>query len=228
MTQFSGVGADYGEQLSRGLSLTGESATHYAERRVARVRELALMHDVRARVVVDFGCGSGVAFAALRRAFPDARIIGFEPEADLRAAASREAAQAGVELPDTETLNASGDADLVYCNGVFHHIPHAERARAMQSVRSALRSRGLACVWENSPFNPGTRLVMSRIPFDHDARLLRPGALRALQESAGLKYAGTEFHFVFPRALGFLRSIEPLVRSLPLGGQYLVTGRAPQ
>ncbi len=228
MTEFTGVGAAYGEQLSRGLSLTGEGAAHFAERRVARVRELAVMHGVRPRVILDFGCGSGVAFAALRNAFDGARIIGFEPDPGLRAVAADAAQRFNVELPSDDALRLSGDADLVYCNGVFHHIPIDERAGAMRSVRAALSPGGIALVWENSPFNPGTRLVMSRIPFDRDARLLTPHELRALQESSGLAHAGTEFHFVFPRALGFLRSLEPLVRALPLGGQYLVVGRAPR
>jgi SAM-dependent methyltransferase len=228
VTTFSGVGAGYSEQLSRGLALTGEGATYYAEQRILRVRELAFMHGVSARVVLDFGCGSGVAFAALRNAFTDARIVGFEPERGLRSVAVDAAIQSQVELLGADTLELRGDADIVYCNGVFHHIPLAQRGDAMRRLRDALRPGGLAFVWENSPYNPGTRLIMSRIPFDRDARLLRPGTLRKLQQSCGLAHLVTEYHFVFPRALAFLRPLESRLRSLPLGGQYLVAGRAAQ
>jgi hypothetical protein len=69
---------------------------------------------------------------------------------------------------------------------------------------------------------------MSRVPFDRGAVLLRPSELRALQQSSGLVHHTTEFHFVFPRVLAFLRPAEGLVRSLPLGGQYLVAGRASE
>ena len=37
----------------------------------------------------------------------------------------------------------------------------------------------------------------------------------------------TDFLFIFPRVLKWLRWIEPLVSRLPLGGQYLVLGRKP-
>jgi trans-aconitate methyltransferase len=225
---FSDVGASYGEQLSRGLRLTGEGASYFAGRRVDRIRELANARGMRVRVVIDFGCGGGAAFPALRAAFGDARIIGFEPERALRDVAVGTARQSQVEILDADTLDARGDADIVYCNGVFHHIPVTDRLKAMGSLRAALRPGGLAFVWENSPFNPGTRLVMSRIPFDRDARLLTPGELRALQQSCGLTHLLTEYHFVFPRALGFLRSAESMLRSFPLGGQYLVAGRARQ
>ena len=50
--------------------------------------------------------------------------------------------------------------------------PHpARRARRRRRARSgdALRPGGLFAFWENNPWNPGTRLVMSRIPFDRDA-----------------------------------------------------------
>jgi SAM-dependent methyltransferase len=178
--------------------------------------------------LLDFGCGSGAAFAHLRRAFPDARIIGFEPEPGLRAVAEVAAAEHSVEVLGDAALAPRGGADVVYCNGVFHHIPLDERAAAMRDIRLSLRAGGLAFVWENSPYNPGTRLVMSRIPFDRNARLLKPRSLRALLAAHGLEHHLTEFHFVFPRALAFLRPVETAIRGLPLGGQYVVMGRAQE
>ena len=61
------------------------------------------------------------------------------------------------------------EIDLAFCNGVFHHIPPEQRARAIAYVYRCLRPGGLFALWENNPWNPGTRLVMSRIPFDRDA-----------------------------------------------------------
>lgn len=227
MTTFAEVGAKYVEQLSHGLSLTGERASYFAEKRIARVRELSTHAGVGPRVILDFGCGAGVAFAPLRAAFADAQIVGFEPEPNLHAVATQAAARSNVDMMTADRLEPRGDADVVYCNGVFHHIPLAERVRAMQRVCASLRPGGLAFVWENSPYNPGTRWVMSRIPFDRTANLLTPGALRALQAEGGLTHVATEFHFVFPRALAFLRPLEGGLRRIPVGGQYVVVGRAP-
>src|SRR4029434_4043103 len=82
------------------------------------------------------------------------------------------------------------DGVLVYCNGVFHHIPPQAREAAVAYVARALRPGGLWAFWENNPWNPGTRYAMHRIPFDRDAipltppearRLLQAGRVRDLQ-----------------------------------------------
>lgn len=222
---FGELGDRYNEQLSRGLRLTGEGAEYYASARITRVREIAHEQDITVRAVLDFGCGTGAALALLRAAFPDARLIGFEPAVSLRALAAESARAVGAEVLDAPTLHETACADLVYCNGVFHHIPPTERIGAAAAIGRALVPGGLACIWENSPYNPGTRLVMSRIPFDKDAVLLSPNELRLLQASSGLSAVATEFHFVFPRVLRAARVLEPHLRSLPFGGQFVVVGR---
>ena len=119
----------------------------------------------------------------------------------------------------------SGVADLVYCNGVFHHIAPARRAGAVAFVVRALRPGGLFAFWENNPWNPGTRLIMRRIPFDRDAVMLTPAAARRLLIDGGLEVVGTDFRFYFPASLRRLRPLEPHLRRLPLGAQYLVLAR---
>lgn len=224
-TGFGEVGSGYAAQLARGLRLTGEPAEYYARRRIARVRDLAHELGVEAASVLDFGCGTGTSLGILREAFPGARLVGFEPEQELAKIARSAAENARAELRTGDMLTETELADVVYCNGVFHHIPRGARAGAALSIARALRPGGLAFLWENSPFNPGTRLVMSRIPFDRDAVLLTPSEARVLQREAGLTPVRTEFHFVFPRLLRFARALEGALKALPFGGQYLVVGR---
>jgi SAM-dependent methyltransferase len=121
----------------------------------------------------------------------------------------------------------SGDMDLVYTNGVFHHIPPAERAGAVRYIRDALRPGGWLAFWENNPWNPGTRYVMSRIPFDRDAITLSAPAARRLLVAGGFEVHSVRFCFIFPRSLRALRPIEPSLSRLPLGGQYQVLCRKP-
>lgn len=223
--EFTEVGERYAEQLARGLRLTGEPAEHFARLRIERVRELAAEHRLAVRAVLDFGCGIGTSLPLLRRAYPDARVLAFEPSAGLAEIAARAAVRVGAELLPGDELAVRDDVDLVYCNGVFHHIAPEDREPAARSIGRALRPGGLACVWENSPFNPGTRLVMARVPFDRDAVLLSPREMRSLHTAAGLTPVGTEYHFVFPRMLRAARALEGALRSLPLGGQYVVVGR---
>lgn len=47
-------------------------------------------------------------------------------------------------------------------------------------VRRSLRPGGVFAFWEINPWNPGTRHVMSRIPFDRDAIMLTPPEARWL------------------------------------------------
>ncbi len=64
----------------------------------------------------------------------------------------------GAFVPLTEPIE-DGSVDVAYCNGVFHHIAPDERPR--RSRRSgALRPGGVFALFENNPWNPGTRLVM--------------------------------------------------------------------
>jgi trans-aconitate methyltransferase len=230
VAEFSEVGDRYGEQLSRGLRLTGENAEFFARQRIARVGELVaelggLRRVDAVRAVLDFGCGLGASLPTLGATFPDARVVGFEPADGLRAAAVLAAERAGATVVSSLLHEADGFADVAYCNGVFHHVAPAERTDVFASFATAMAPGGLAFVWENSPYNPGTRLIMSRIPFDRGAHLLTPGALRRALRRAGLEPVRTEYHFVFPHALRALRPLEPRMRSLPFGGQYVVVAR---
>jgi SAM-dependent methyltransferase len=113
-----------------------------------------------------------------------------------------------------------GELDLAYCSGVFHHIPVAERASAVDYVFRSLRPGGFFSFWENNPWNPGTRYVMSRIEFDRDAITLTPPQAASLLKAGGFQVLRRDSLFYFPKSLKWLRRIEPYLIRLPLGGQY--------
>jgi trans-aconitate methyltransferase len=115
--------------------------------------------------------------------------------------------------------------DLAFCNGVFHHIPVAERHAAAAYVHEALVPGGFFALWENNPWNPGTRYVMSRVPFDRDAITLTPPQSRRMLRDAGFDIVRTDYLFVFPHLLRAFRPLERVLAPLPLGGQYLVLAR---
>src|SRR5205823_10980749 len=107
-----------------------------------------------------------------------------------------------------DRATAPEPVDLVYTNGVFHHIPVAERPDAVGYVHGALLPGGLFALWENNPWNPGARYVMSRIPFDRDAIMLSARQARDLLRRAGFEVLRTDFLFIFPRPLRALRFLE--------------------
>jgi SAM-dependent methyltransferase len=226
MTSFELSPETYDAALARGLEVTGESKDFYARERVRwtarRLRERG-WHGGR---VLDFGCGTGATTSLLLQQLDASHVVGTDTSSTLLNKARERYGTGAVSFaPDSEI--PSDRFDLVYLNGVFHHIEPPKRVGVVARIFKSLNRGGYVAFWENNPFNPGTRYVMSRISFDRDARMLRPAESRNLLRRAGFEALLTDYRFVFPRMLKFLRGLEPRLVRLPLGGQYLILGRRP-
>jgi SAM-dependent methyltransferase len=219
--QFAGT---YDEQLARGVSLSGEGKDYFARGRVDWVRRC--LPGVRPERALDFGCGTGDTAPLLRDVLGARDVLGLDTSAGAIAIANGNATP-GTRFGVLEQARPEGDVDLAYCNGVFHHIVPEQRAAAVRWVYDALRPGGWFAFWENNPWNPGTRLVMSRIPFDRDAIPLSALEARRILREGGFEVASVHFMFIFPRALSALRGLEAPLARLPLGGQYQVLCRKP-
>ncbi len=223
--EFDAYADNYDEALAMGLSITGEPKEYYALARVwwLAKRLQALKWPVRA--VMDFGCGTGSGVPFLFDGLNAKAVHGVDVSA-----ASLETARAVHKRDGTTFALIDGEPigptyDLAFCNGVFHHIPVAERHDAAQYVYDALVPGGMFALWENNPWNPGTRYIMSRVPFDKDAITLTPFETRRLLRETGFEILRTDYLFLFPNFLRALRPLERLLAPLPLGGQYLVLAR---
>ena len=213
---------EYDAILSRGIRLSGEGKLFFIEGRLADMRR-RLPAGWAPRRILDFGCGTGDTTAALKRVFPAAYVVGLDAAATALASARAAHASAGVTFADVGSLGASQAFDLCYVNGVFHHIAPAERLSAAAMIREALTPRGLLVLFENNPWNPGTRMVMSRIAFDRNAQTLTVFEARRLLYAAGFRTCSAgRFLFYFPNALRVLRVVEPWLVRVPLGAQYWV------
>jgi SAM-dependent methyltransferase len=210
---------EYASLLDRGLRLSGEDR-HYFMR--GRIRELRrqIGSDFQPARILDFGCGTGDTARALAEEFPGARILGVDTAERALAHAQRTYGGNRIGFAHLDDFAARAEFDLCYVNGVFHHIDPDERPPALSRIRDALVAGGRLAFFENNPWNPGTRLVMARIPFDRDARPISPRLARRLLEAAGFAGLRVRSLFYFPRALRALRGLEPLLAPLPLGAQY--------
>src|SRR4051812_9926026 len=217
--------SEYDRALDRGLSLSGEHREYFAQGRVSFLRECLAGLGDRPLRALDFGCGAGETAPILRRTL-NVDVVGVDTSSTLLDAA-RGARHEGVRFTLREELAPDASFDLAYCNGVFHHIPVAERGAAIAYLRDSLRPGGVFAFWENNPWNPGTRLVMRRIPFDRDAILVWPAEARRILCAGGFEILRTDFLFLFPHALRALRGLERPLSRLPLGGQYQVLARRP-
>lgn len=225
--EFDGFAADYDAALNKGISLSGEAKDYFIEGRIAwlkrRLDRLGLV--LTKPRVIDFGCGTGAAFSTLRRLLDASVVIGIDVSAAELEIARNENPWAQTYQPDQAPADLS--ADIAYSNGTFHHIPPTERPGVVTKIFQHLKPGGLFALWENNPWNPGTRMVMSRIPFDRDAITLNAFETRRLLRGAGFELLRTDFMFIFPRQLAPLRALEPSLSRLPFGAQYQVLCRVP-
>jgi SAM-dependent methyltransferase len=174
---------------------------------------------------MDFGCGTGTAIPFLLDLIRAEAALGLDTSPKSLEVAKRRYGAARVRFLLLSQYQPRAELDVVYCNGVFHHIPRSERATAIHFIHRSLRPGGLFALWENNPWNPGTRYVMRRVAFDRDAITLSPPEARRLLQAGGFAILRTDFLFIFPRMLRWLRAIEPFVSRLPVGAQYQVLCR---
>jgi len=86
-----------------------------------------------------------------------------------------------------------------------------------------LKPGGRMFIFEHNPYNPVTRLIVSRTPVDADAILLRASETRGLLQAAGFDLDHQQYFLYFPeRVYQKLARVEAALRRLPLGGQYAV------
>lgn len=224
---FDDYAENYDAALNKGLSATGEAKDYFARRRVHWLLRCLRQLSEQPRFVMDYGCGDGSSSQLLREILNVESVLGADTSGRSLDLARCTYASEHTKFVDLTEYVPCEALDLVYCNGVFHHIPPAERVAATNYICRCLRPGGVFALWENNPWNPGTHYVMSRIPFDRDAITLSSPGSAALLRQAGFQVLRTDFLFVFPSLLKFLRWIEPLVSRVPLGGQYQVLCRKP-
>ncbi len=226
--EFDSYSSNYEEALQRGIGVSGEDSSYFAEGRLRWLASRLKKQSFTARSVIDFGCGVGNSLPFVQQILDPQRIAGIDISADSIAMARQRFASESFELGTLNEIPRRGDFDLAFCNGVFHHIPLVERAASALLVYEHVRPGGFFAFFENNPLNPGTRYVMSRIPFDRDAITLLPGQSRRLLSTAGFRVLRTDFLFYFPKLLAGLRPVERYLSSIPLGAQYLVLCQKPE
>jgi SAM-dependent methyltransferase len=223
--EFDDYAGNYDSALNQGLSLSGESKEYFAERRVrwlgARLSDLG----VTPSHILDYGCGTGGTSRELLEQFHARSVVGVDASRESLDLARTAHVDPRLQFHTMSDLEPSGSFDVAYCNGVFHHVEPDARLDALGYVRRSLSAGGYFALFENNPWNPGTRLVMRRIPFDRDAKLLSPPHARELLAGAGFEVMRTDFLFLFPRVLSALRPLEARLARLPAGAQYMILCR---
>ena len=214
--EFDKYAADYDRLLGDALPATGQDL-YFAQYKVDLLARR--MRDCKMDAVLDFGCGVGRSIPFLVRAFPRARVFGFDPSEDcLRRARDESDAQ----FESSIARLPPNSFDLVFAANVFHHIKPSHRQAALEACSSLLSKDGRIALFEHNPFNPLTRWVFERCVFDRGAQMLRMSEATELARSIGLRVVYRAYTLFFPPALKALRFAEPAFARVPLGAQYYV------
>lgn len=203
-----------GETIPEGLNEDG----YFAEYKIALMA--MLMRDKNPARILDFGCGAGRSLPYIDQHFPNAELWGYDVSpASLKIAAQR-APRANFFSDWAEVSEIR--FDIIIAANVFHHIPPAQRRQALKQCHHALAEQGQTFLFEHNPYNPATRWIFERCPFDADAEMLSLKTALGLANQAGFNSEQHGYTLFFPRPLAFLRPIEPWLKRLPLGAQYYI------
>lgn len=213
----------YNTLLQESTSFFSASEVYFAKYKVDILRSQV---PIRTNRLLEYGCGIGRNIPFLRSAFPFATIIG----SDISVASLEIAREQNpgiefiVEQPD-EYLDDL--YDVIFIAGVFHHIQVSERPYVMHKLFRRLSPGGKIVIFEHNPFNPITRKIVNKCPYDADAKLLRPHELKTLLADVGFTEFSRAYCLFVPPSLSLLLKIERKLGWLPLGGQYYVKATRP-
>lgn len=216
--EFDRFAGTYSKVLSESMPPGFAEDSYFAEYKIQIIADR--LKGVSVNRVLDYGCGAGRSLAFLKKFFPGAEVWGFDVSEESLKEAGIANPQALLHNDWTEIKNDY--FDLVLIANVMHHIPVSERIAALSACRNALRNRGAIFVFEHNPYNPLTRYVFERCPFDADAEMLSLQSMTELARDSNCNIIRSEYTLFFPRPLKFLRPTERLFQRLPLGAQYYV------
>ena len=184
--------------------------------------------DTRKLSYLDVGCGYGELVSLLKGNF--ARVAACDVSEGMLQAGNLAAKgiDARVQHEPAQLPYPNGSFDFVTAVCVYHHVPPPARTPLIREMRRVLRPGGVLSIIEHNPYNPATRLIVSRTPVDADAILLPPSESRELVRQAGLNVDDQSYFLYFPEGVyRKLSWLEAALAKFPLGGQYAVFGRAP-
>jgi len=207
------------------LTIAGASREYFARSRLNWLRHLLHEQQIVPKRIMDFGCGTGMSLSLLANIFEAEQVIGLDTSEESLAVARESVGSWPVQLAPPAEYLPQQDLDLVFCNGVFHHIPEAEQPTAMNYVYRCLRPGGMLAMWENNPWNPIHAFAMKHSEIDENAIPLSPPRSRELVGLGPFRVIRTDYLFFFPGYFSWLHPLEKWLNKVPLGAQYQILAR---
>jgi SAM-dependent methyltransferase len=227
-TRFDELSPSYDDLLRDPLRdlFTGQESMFFHRRKSELIRRFFRRRRIDTSELrhLDVGCGKGELLNLLQADFRQS--AGCDVSADMMGQMT--GMETRLQADPLRIPFEDGAFDLVTAVCVYHHVPVAGRGALTGEIRRVLKPGGFFCMIEHNPWNPVTRLIVSRTPVDAGALLLRAAEARSLAASAGLLLLKQAYFLFFPQALyRYIGRLEGLLSTLPLGGQYALFAEKP-
>jgi ubiquinone/menaquinone biosynthesis C-methylase UbiE len=219
---FDGYAQNYRDIHSENVKLSGADSLYFANMKV----ELLLAHESAGKPlhVLDLGCGDGATQVFMQQHFPQWKVWGIDVSAkSIEAATERQLPNVVYKTYDGRHLPFDDVFfDLVFVAGVLHHVAFSLHGAVVGEINRVLKRGGRLYLFEHNPLNPLTRYLVNTCVFDKDAKLLKSGYTAQLLRRHQLPETHLHFIIFFPRKgwLSRLIFLEPVLKKIPLGGQY--------
>ena len=219
---FDRFAEDYEREVEEATSFARLPRGFFLEIKVAHLLDKLKRRfaDVRQLRVLDVGCGVGLTDQILKSHLP--KLVGVDISRKSLDAARLRNPQIGYFYSVDGKLPFVDDSfDAVFAMCVWHHVPPPQWGEFLSELSRVLVKNGILLVYEHNPWNPFTRLVVSRCAFDEDAVLL--SALQAARwvRQSGFGNISTDYLLLVPFKSDAVRRWEAAVlRKIPFGAQY--------
>ncbi len=222
---FDQFAKDYRSIHNQNIQVTGADSDYFAEYKIDIVHQLtAQKKDLK---ILDLGCGDGISGVFFQKYFPESYYTGIDISEESLAEGRARALPNATFTPynGTEIPMESNSFDVCFIACVLHHIEHKLHQTIINEVYRVLKPGGKLYIFEHNPHNPLTMKAINTCPFDEDAVLLTPAYSKKLFKTTYFGACTIDFTLFVPRHKLFkpLLGIEPLLKWLPIGGQYYIT-----
>jgi SAM-dependent methyltransferase len=218
----------YRAAVQKSIDFIGQSHDFFTESKADWLLWLLRRHvgDPAGVTALDVGCGVGETDTYLAPVL--AELHGVDISGESIALAAERNARVHYRTYDGRVLPYDDATfDLVFAISVVHHVPPEQWDAFAGELARVTAPGGIVTLIEHNPWNPLTRLAVSRCEFDDDAELLRCGHSCRLLAGASLLPVEQRFITFFPWRSRKLRSLERGLGRVPAGAQYLVAARKP-
>lgn len=180
-----------------------------------------VIKDKKSYDILDFGCGIGKLTGLLASENQESIVVGYDISKQSILLAEKENAEHQNlffcnEIPQDARYN------FIIVANVFHHIKSEKHIRTLNILKDLLKSNGEIIIFEHNPFNPLTRYIVNKCPFDVDAELISLNRFVKLADQCQLEVKLKKYILFFPWHPNIFQRIEWYMRWVPLGAQYMI------